>query len=53
MTEKKKIHVLISREGFEEIEDMKDKLGVREEPRKTYEEYLEEQKRNPTMAYHG
>ena len=57
----KKIHILLSRESWEELEEIKKKIitkdledvfGKRDNP-KTYEEYLEREKKNPSMALLG
>ena len=50
----KKIHILLSRESFEELENMKIKLNLLPDyKRKTYEDYLKKEKENPTMALFG
>lgn len=50
----KEIHILLTKEQFEELEDLRAELnfilGIK---RKTYEEYLEEEKKNPSMALFG
>lgn len=56
----KKIHILLSKESWEELEALKKKLGFvdcqwevesRKDDPKSYEEYLEKEKLNPTMAW--
>jgi len=49
----KQIHVLLKKESWEELEALKKKLGLEnlDNHPKTYEEYLAEEERHPTMAY--
>lgn len=47
----KEIHMILSREGFEELKKLHLKLSIDYKPKfRTYEEYLEEEKKNPTMV---
>ena len=55
----KKVHIILSRKQWEELQEIKKKSIVYDTfhkedlPPKTYEEYLEQEKRNPTMALFG
>ena len=55
-----KIHILLSKKEWQELKDLKDKLGLTKiiaySPNnicETYEDYLEEEKKKPTMALVG
>jgi len=44
-------HLLLSRKSWEELEQVKRKCNLPGDIPKSYEEYLKEQKLNPTMVY--
>jgi len=48
----KEVHITLSRESWEELESIKKKVGLDYKP-KSYEEYLEDEKKKPTMALFG
>lgn len=47
----KKIHILISRESFEELKEIRKEID--KDYNETYEEYLEREKKNPSYALFG
>ena len=47
----KKIHLLLSKEAWEDLQKIKRKVGIYD--CKSYDMYLKEQKKNPTMALFG
>lgn len=53
----KKVQLILNRESWEELRDMKNSLNIpdfmKSKELETYEEYLEEEKKNPTMALFG
>ena len=51
----KEIQIILSRKSFEELQEMKKKIGTLMEKEKlqTYEEYLEYEKEHPTKCLFG
>ena len=46
----KKVHILLSRNSWEQLEGVKRKVNLPGDKPKSYEEYLEDEKLNPTMV---